>query len=139
MTVMSYCWAHYITLHNEGKMVEIIGGNVIQNAAFGNEAFAVPFVGIETATAGFGGAHPPIFIVTNFPVLAATVSFEREFTEGDAEVFYTFRDERSAARIRVRQPIEEGLNGFFVDFGQEVGFNEPFTLRFNWMAVGQKE
>ncbi len=120
-------------------MAEIIGGKVIQGAAFGNEAFAVPIVGIETASPGFGGSHPPVFIFTDFPVLAATVSFEREFTEGDAEVFYTFRDERSAARIRVREPIDPADLGFFVDFGQEVGFNEPFVLRFNWMAVGQKE
>ncbi len=117
-------------------MVEIVGGQVIQETSFGNEAFAVPFVGTETASAGFGGSHPPIFIFTDFPVLAAVVAFEREFSEGDAEVFYTFRDERSAARIRVRQPIDPADNGFFVDFGQEVGFNEPFTLRFNWMAIG---
>ena len=120
-------------------MAEIIGGKVIQGAAFGNEAFAVPIVGSETATPGFGGSHPPIFVFTSFPVAAATVSFEREFTEGDAEVFYSFRDERSAARIRVRTPIDPLDNGFFVDFGQEVGFNEPFTLRFNWMAVGFRE
>lgn len=117
-------------------MVEIVGGKIIQRAAFGNEAFAIPITGVDTSTGGFGGSHPPIFVLTGFPVVAAVVSFEREFSEGDAEVFYTFRDERSAARIRVRTPIDPGLNGFLVDFGQELGFNDPFTLRFNWMAVG---
>ena len=120
-------------------MAEIIGGRVVQNGAFGNEAFAIPFVGSNTSSGGFGGSSPPVFVATGFPVLAANVSFEREFSEGDAEVFYSFRDERSAARIRVRAPIDQALLGFFVDFGQELGFNEPFTLRFNWIAIGLQE
>ena len=120
-------------------MVEIVGGSIIQSAGFGNEAFAIPVAGVDTSSGGFGGSHAPVFVLTGFPVVAATVSFEREFGEGDAEVFYTFRDERSAARIRVREPIDKTLNGFFVDFGQELGFNDPFTLRFNWMAVGIRE
>ena len=37
--------------------------------------------------------------------------------------------------IEVQRIVPED-NGFSVDFGQEVGFNEPFTLRFNWMAIG---
>ncbi len=117
-------------------MVEIVGGKVIQRAAFGNEAVAIPIVGVDTSSGGFGGSSPPIFVFTGFPVVAAIVSFEREFSEGDAEIFYTFRDERSAARIRVREPIDAKIKGFLVDFGQELGFNDPFTLRFNWMAVG---
>jgi len=119
-------------------MVEIIGGKLLQNAAFGNEAFSIPIVGADTSTEGFGGTHPPIFIYTGFPVISATVSFEREFGETDPEVVYRYRDDRSAARIRVRAPIDPTLNGFYVDFGQRVGFNEPFILRFNWMAVGAR-
>lgn len=119
-------------------MVEIIGGAVLQRAAFGMEAFAVPLIGIETSTAGYGGSHPPIFIFTDFPVVAATVSFEREYGEEDVEAIYDFNDHRSAARIRVRSPIDPEIKGFYVDFSQEPGYNEPFILRFNWMAVGHR-
>lgn len=119
-------------------MAEIIGGRVIQRAIFGNEAFSIPITGTDTSSAGFGGTHPPIFIYTGFPVIAANVSFEREYGENDCEVFYTYRDCRAAARIRVRSPIDLDLNGFYVDFGQQLGFDEPFVLRFNWMALGNR-
>jgi len=117
-------------------MAEIIGGRILSRTAFGNEAWSIPIVGTDTSTAGFGGTHPPIFIYTGFPVLAAIVSFEREFGEHDAEIIYTWHDDRSAARIRVRAPIDPAIKGFYVDFGQRLGFNDPFVLRFNWMAVG---
>ena len=117
-------------------MVEVIGGAVLQRSAFGNEAFAIPLVGVDTSTFGYGGSHPPVFIFTGFPVTSALVAFEREFGPRDAEIIYTWHDDRSAARIRVRAPIDPSLNGFYVDFGQEHGFNDPFVLRFNWMAVG---
>jgi hypothetical protein len=119
-------------------MAEIIGGSILQKTAFGNEAHAIPIIGTDTSTNGYGGTSPPIFIFTNFPVIAAICSFEREFGETDVEIFYTFKDDRSAARIRVRAPINPSLKGFFVDFGQQLGFNDPFVLRFNWMAVGHR-
>jgi len=117
-------------------MVEIIGGQVLRYSVFGNEAVSIPFVGTTTSTAAYGGEHPPIFIYTGFSVSGANTSFEREFGPRDAEIIYDFRDDRSAARIRVRAPIDPCLNGFYVDFSQEPGFNEPFVLRFNWIAVG---
>jgi len=120
-------------------MAEIIGGRVLSRSAFGNEAHSIPVVGTDTSTAGYGGSHPPIFIHTGFPVESAEVAFEREFGENDPEVVYRFRDDRSAARIRVRAPIDPNLKGFYVDFGQRIGFNDPFILRFNWMAVGTRE
>lgn len=119
-------------------MAEIIGGPILQRSAFGNESHALPMVGVDTSSPGYGGVHPAIFIYTGFPVTAATCSFEREFGENDGEVIYKFHDSRSAARIRVRAPIDPHLKGFFVDFGQEPGFNDPFVLRFNWMAVGKR-
>jgi len=117
-------------------MAEIIGGKVLGRAAFGNEAHYIPIVGVDTSTAGYGGTAPPIFIYTGFSVTAAEVAFEREFGETDPDVVYRYRDDRSAARIRVRAPIDQDLKGFYVEYGQRLGFNEPFILRFNWMAVG---
>jgi hypothetical protein len=119
-------------------MVEIIGGPVIQRAAFGNENFSIPLEGMDTSTAGYNGTHPPIFIYTGFPVAAAVVAFEREYGEEDCDVYYTYQDCRAAARIRVRAPIDPTLNGFYVDFGQRSDWNGPFILRFNWKAVGYR-
>jgi hypothetical protein len=117
-------------------MAEIIGGKVLGRAAFGNEAHAIPIVGTDTSTQGYGGTAPPIFVYTGFPVISAEVAFEREFGENDPEIIYRFKDDRSAARIRVRAPIDPDIKGFYVDYGQRPGFNDPFILRFNWMAVG---
>lgn len=128
-------------------MVEIIGGNVIQRTAFGNEAVTIPFIGTDTSSGGFGGTSSPIFVLTDFSVQAAIVSFEREFGEADALLFtdaygdpygdaYGLSADRTAARIRVRQPIDPADNGFYVDFGQDLDFNDSFILRFNWMAIG---
>ena len=119
-------------------MAEIIGGKVMQRATFGNEAHVIPIVGTDTNTPGYGGTHPPIFIYCGFPVSAATVSFEWEYSEGDAEAIYRYRDERAAARIRVREPINPCDRGFYVDFGQQPGYNQQFHLRFNWIAVGMR-
>jgi len=119
-------------------MVEIIGGPVLQRTVFGNESFAIPLTGTDTSTPGYGGTHPPIFIYTGFPVASALVSFEREYGEEDCEVFYTYHDCRGAARIRVRAPIDPTLHGFYVEFGQQPGWNGPFVLRFNWIAIGYR-
>lgn len=128
-------------------MVEVIGGAVLQRSAFGNEAFEIPFppdpsnpvIITDTSSPGFGGIHPPIFIFTGFPVSAAIASFEREFDKEDADIIYNWHDDRSSARIKVRAPLDPSINGFYVDFGQAPGFNEPFVLRFNWMAVGYRK
>jgi hypothetical protein len=117
-------------------MAEIIGGRILSKTAFGNEAHVIPIIGIDTSSQGYGGTAPPVFVYCGFQVLSAEVAFEREFGENDPEIIYRFKDDRSAARIRVRAPIDPDIKGFYVDYGQRPGFNDPFTLRFNWQAVG---
>lgn len=117
-------------------MAEIVGGSVLQMTDFGNESVSIPISGTDTSSNGFGGTGSPVFVYTGFPVRAAMVSFEREFSSGDAIYFDAYGDERSAARIRVREPINATDLGFYVDYGQESGFDQPFVLRFNWMAIG---
>lgn len=122
-------------------MVEIIGGRRLDRVAFGNDSFSVPLLGTETCTAAYGGTHPPIFIPTGFEVRAAVVAFECEYDQIDADLIYNSPTDEGAACIRVRDPIDPDIGGFFVDFCQGAGaggFNEPFVLKFNWMAVGRR-
>ena len=120
-------------------MVEIIGGTVLQRTSYGNIAIEIPLEGIDTSSTGFGGTADPIYIYTGYPVVSAIASFEREFDSTDVEMIYNYNDSRSAAKIRVRAPIDPTILGFYIDYGQELGFNEEFVLRFNWLAVGNRK